>query len=83
VAAVVDIPKLHEKAIIASNDEVADLLDLARKRRRLSERQKQYHALTKNTGRCDPDAVLGTGIASASWSAFDLDDVDLKTTRSS
>lgn len=47
-AALVQLPKLHEKEIIRLEvDEVAKLLDLVEDGEKLTERQKKYHQLTK------------------------------------
>lgn len=79
VAALVDIPKLHEKAIIRLEpNEVADLLDLAENGDGLSERQKQYHAATKLRDVAILTLFLGTGIRISELVGIDLDDIDLE-----
>ncbi len=79
VAALVDIPKLYEKAIIRLEpNEVADLLDLAENGEGLSERQKQYHSATKLRDVAILTLFLGTGIRISELVGIDLDDVDFE-----
>jgi site-specific recombinase XerD len=79
VAALVDIPKLYEKAIVRLEpNEVADLLDLAENGDGLSERQKKYHAATKLRDVAILTLFLGTGIRISELVGIDLDDIDLE-----
>jgi site-specific recombinase XerD len=79
VAALVDIPKLHEKAIIRLEpNEVADLLDLTENGEGLSDRQKQYHSATKIRDLAILTLFLGTGIRISELVGIDLGDVDLE-----
>lgn len=79
VAALVDIPKLHEKAIIRLEpNEVADLLDLAEKGDGLSERQKKYHDMTKTRDVAILTMFLGTGIRISELVGIDLNDIDFE-----
>ena len=79
VAALVDIPKLHEKAIIRLEpNEVADLLDCAEDGAGLSDRQKQYHVVTKVRDLAILTLFLGTGIRISELVGIDLGDVDLE-----
>ena len=79
VAALVDIPKLYEKAIVRLEpNEVADLLDLAENGEGLSERQKKYHAATKLRDVAILTLFLGTGIRISELVGIDLDDIDLE-----
>lgn len=79
VAALVDIPKLHEKAIIRLEpNEVADLLDCAEDGEGLSERQKKYHDATRLRDLAILTLFLGTGIRISELVGIDLLDVDLE-----
>lgn len=79
VAALVDIPKLHEKAIIRLEpNEVANLLDLVENGNSLSERQKKYHDVTKIRDVAILTLFLGTGIRISELIGIDLGDVDLE-----
>ena len=78
-AALVDIPKLHEKAIIRLEpNEVANLLDLAENGEGLSARQKQYHTMTRLRDVAILTLFLGTGIRISELVGIDLDDVDFE-----
>lgn len=79
VAALVDIPKLHDKAIIRLEpNEVADLLDLTENGDGLSERQKKYHSATKIRDVAILTLFLGTGIRISELVGIDMPDVDLE-----
>ena len=76
-AALVDTPKLHEKAIIRLEaNEVADLLDIAEGGKGLSEREKLYHQATKLRDVAILTLFLGTGIRISELVGIDIDDVD-------
>lgn len=77
VAALVDIPKLNDKAIIRLEpNEVADLLDLVENGEGLTDRQKAYHETTKLRDVAILTLFLGTGIRISELVGIDLDDVD-------
>ena len=77
VAALVDIPKLNEKAIIRLEpNEVADLLDLAENGEGLTDRQKQYHTATRVRDVAILTLFLGTGIRISELVGIDMADVD-------
>ncbi|MCE5189268.1 MAG: tyrosine-type recombinase/integrase [Eubacteriales bacterium] len=79
VAALVDIPKLHEKPIIRLEpNEVANLLDCVEEGNGLSNRQKQYHEGTKVRDVAILTLFLGTGIRISELVGIDLIDVDLE-----
>ncbi len=79
VAALVDTPKLHEKAIIRlDNNEVADLLDTAEFGEGLSKRQQSYHDATKVRDVAILTLFLGTGIRISELVGIDLNDVDFE-----
>ncbi|MBA4347531.1 MAG: integrase [Clostridiales bacterium] len=77
VAALVDIPKLNEKAIIRLEpNEVADLLDLVENGDGLTDRQKSYHDSTKLRDVAILTLFLGTGIRISELVGIDLTDID-------
>lgn len=79
VAALVDAPKLHDKAIIRLEpNEIANLLDLAERGDGLSERQKRYHQITRDRDVAILTLFLGTGIRISELVGIDLEDVDLE-----
>lgn len=79
VAALVDIPKLNEKAIIRLEpNEVADLLDIVENGDGLTERQKAYHESTKLRDVAILTLFLGTGIRISELVGIDLQDIDLE-----
>ncbi len=78
-AALVSLPKLHEKEIIRLDiDEVAMLLDEVEKGESLTEKQKQYHERTKVRDLALLTLLLGTGIRVSECVGLDIDDIDLK-----
>ncbi|MDO4572164.1 MAG: tyrosine-type recombinase/integrase [Clostridia bacterium] len=80
VAALVETPKIHDKAIIRLEpNEVADLLDLAESGEGLSERQKQYNRNTRVRDVAILTLFLGTGIRISELIGIDLDDVDFES----
>ncbi len=79
-AALVSLPKLHEKEIIRLEaDEVVSLLDEVEKGESLTEKQKQYHKRTRVRDLALMTLLLGTGIRVSECVGLDLNDVDLKT----
>lgn len=79
VATLVDMPKIHEKAIIRLDaNEVANLLDITELGDGLSDRQKQYHAATKLRDVAIITLFLGTGIRISELVGIDIDDIDLE-----
>ena len=79
VAALVDIPKLSEKAIIRLEpNEVANLLDLAENGEGLTDRQKAYHASTKLRDVAILTLFLGTGIRISELVGIDCTDIDFE-----
>lgn len=78
-AALVSLPKLHEKEIIRLDvDEVAMLLDEVEKGESLTEKQKQFHDRTKVRDLALLTLLLGTGIRVSECVGLDIDDVDFK-----
>lgn len=78
-AALVQLPKLHEKEIIRLEvDEVAKLLDLVEDGEKLTERQKKYHQLTKTRDLALLSLLLGTGIRVSECVGLNLKDVDME-----
>ncbi len=75
----VDMPKIHDKAIIRLDvDEVAQLLDEVESGESLSSRQQMYHERTKTRDLAILTLLLGTGIRVSECVGLDMDDVDFK-----
>ena len=78
-AALVRMPKLHEKEIIRLEiDEVAKLLDEVESGENLTARQQQYHDKTKIRDLAMMTLLLGTGIRVSECVGLDMEDVDFK-----
>lgn len=78
-AALVQLPKLHEKDIIRLDvDEVALLLDEVENGETLTDKQKAYHAKTKVRDLALLTLLLGTGIRVSECVGLDVDDIDFK-----
>ena len=76
-AALVDTPKLHEKAIIRLEaNEVADLLDATEQGSGLSKAQRRFHNATKLRDVAILSLFLGTGIRISELVGIDLNDID-------
>ena len=76
-AALVDTPKLHEKAIIRLEaNEVADLLDTTEQGSGLSKAQRRYHDATKLRDMAILSLFLGTGIRISELVGIDMNDID-------
>ncbi|MBE7091681.1 MAG: integrase [Clostridiales bacterium] len=79
VASLVDLPKIHEKAIIRLDvDEIVKLLDEIESGDGLSEKQKHFHALTKKRDLALITLFLGTGIRISECIGLNVDDVDFR-----
>ena len=78
-AALVRLPKLHDKEIIRLDiDEVAMLLDEVEQGESLTDRQKAYHDRTKIRDLALLTLLLGTGIRVSECVGLDIHDVDFK-----
>lgn len=78
-AALVDMPKRHEKTIVRLDvDEVAMLLDEAESGEKLTDRQRIYHEKTKTRDLAILTVLLGTGIRVSECVGLNLDDIDEK-----
>ncbi len=78
-AALVPLPKLHEKEIIRLDaDEVAILLDQVEDGTKLTKSQQKYHEKTKIRDVALLTLLLGTGIRVSECVGLDIDDVDFK-----
>lgn len=78
-AALVQLPRLHEKEIIRLDiDEVALLLDEVEQGERLTEKQKHYHQKTKVRDLALLTLLLGTGIRVSECVGLNINDVDFK-----
>ena len=79
VAALIDLPKIHEKAIIRLDiDEIVKLLDEIESGEGLSEKQKHFHAITKKRDLALITLFLGTGIRISECIGLNIDDVDFR-----
>lgn len=77
-AALLRMPKLHEKEIIRLEiDEVARLLDLVEEGDKLTDKQKLYHERTKVRDLALLSLLLGTGIRVSECVGININDVDL------
>lgn len=77
VAALLDTPKIRDKAIIRLEpNEVADLLDMAENGEGLTDRQRQYHRNTRTRDVAILTLFLGTGIRISELVGIDIDDID-------
>ena len=80
IAALIDAPKIHEKAIIRLEpDEVARLLDLAESGSALTEHQKQYHKFTRDRDVALLTLLLGTGIRISELVGLNINDIDFSS----
>lgn len=78
-AALVALPKIHEKEIIRLDaDEVAILLDNVEDGDKLTKKSQQYHDKTKVRDLALMTLLLGTGIRVSECVGLDLNDVDFK-----
>ena len=78
-AALVQLPKLHEKEIIRLDiDEVALLLDEVEQGDQLTEKQKAFHNRTRIRDLALLTLLLGTGLRVSECVGLDLDDIDFK-----
>ena len=78
-AAIVRLPKLHEKDIIRlDSDEVEKLLDEAETGKDLTKQQKNFHEKTKVRDLAILTLLLGTGIRVSECVGLDINDVDFK-----
>ncbi|MEG0215641.1 MAG: tyrosine-type recombinase/integrase [Hungatella sp.] len=78
-AALLQLPKLHEKEIIRLDiDEVAMLLDEVEGGDSLTERQKQFHQKTKLRDLALMTLLLGTGIRVSECVGLNITDIDFK-----
>lgn len=76
-AALVDIPKLHDKEIIRLEvDEVAKMLDAVESGDSMTKTQQKYHDKTKVRDLALITLLLGTGIRVSECVGLDLNDVD-------
>lgn len=78
-AALVQMPKLHEKNIVRLDvDEVAELLDEVESGEDLTDRQKRFHEKTKKRDLALMTLLLGTGIRVSECVGLDIDDLNFK-----
>lgn len=78
-AALVDMPKIHQKNIIRlDSEEVEQLLDEVEQGGKLTKSQQNYHNKTKLRDLAILTLLLGTGIRVSECVGLDIDDVDFK-----
>ena len=78
-AALVQLPKLHEKEIIRLDvDEVALFLDAVEQGDGLTEKQKAFHNRTRLRDLALMALLLGTGIRVSECVGLDINDIDFK-----
>jgi len=78
-AALIKLPKLHEKEIIRLDiDEVAMLLDEVEQGEKLTEKQKRYHEKNKIRDLALLTLLLGTGIRVSECVGLNINDIDFK-----
>lgn len=76
-AALVDIPKLHQKEIIRLDvDEVVKMLDQVESGENMTKSQLKYHNKTKTRDLAIITLLLGTGIRVSECVGLDINDVD-------
>ena len=79
-AALVQLPKMHEKEIIRLEiDEVARLLDQVEEGDALTEKQQAYHEKTKVRDLAIMTLLLGTGIRVSECVGLNLNDLDFNS----
>lgn len=77
IAALVSLPKLHEKPILyLIGEEVDRLLSVAAEGTALTDRQQKFHKLTKTRDVAILMLFLGTGIRVSECVSIDMDDLD-------
>ncbi len=81
-AAQVDMPRLHDKAIIRLDvNEIADLLDAVESGNTLSDAQRRFHKKNKRRDLALLTLMLGTGIRVSECVGLDLIDLDFNNDR--
>ncbi len=79
IAALVSLPKLHEKPILyLINEEVDRLLSVASDGSALTERQQKFHKLTKTRDVAILMLFLGTGMRVSECVGVNMDDLDFQ-----
>ncbi len=78
-AALVDMPKLHQKEIVRlDTDEVSTLLDEVELGDKLTKSQQKFHGKTKTRDLALLTLLLGTGIRVSECVGIDINDIDFK-----
>lgn len=78
----VDLPKLHDKAIVRLDiDEVAKLLDAVESGEKLTDHQQRFHNKNKRRDLAIITLLLGTGIRVSECVGLDITDIDFNNDR--
>lgn len=78
-AAIVRMPKIHEKNIVRlDSDEVVNLLDEVESGEKLTPQQQKFHEKTRVRDLAIMTLLLGTGIRVSECVGLDINDVDFK-----
>ena len=78
-AAIVRMPKIHEKNIVRlDSDEVVNLLDEVENGEKLTPQQQKFHEKTRVRDLAIMTLLLGTGIRVSECVGLDINDVDFK-----
>ena len=79
-AAIVDAPKVHDKAIVRLEvNEMCDLLDEVEKGENLTKHQKQYHNYTQKRDLAIVTLLMGTGMRVSECVGINISDIDFST----
>lgn len=79
-AELIDLPKLHEKAIVRLEvDEVSKLLDEVEDGKNLTERQMKFHEKTKVRDLAIITLLLGTGMRISECIGININDINFNT----
>lgn len=76
----VDLPKIHDKHIVRLEaNEVVDLLDLVESGESLTQKEKEFHQITRERDTALVTLLLGTGIRVSECVGLNISDIDFTT----